>query len=123
MASLARIAFARALAPRATTATLSPRWAARRTYTTPANGASQPPRNLAAEALAQKTGHAPSGQTQATAPKGKNKPSKIEKTPTSPAVYALYALLGVTTVGLAYNVGEFITLKRIHKIGEQNPRP
>ncbi|KAG0322522.1 mitochondrial inner membrane protein required for protein import [Dissophora globulifera] len=105
MASLARIAFSRALRP-ASSARLSPAWAARRTYSTPFNGTTgssqQSARNLAAEALAQKTGHTP---TQPTAPKGKNKPSKIEKTPTSPAVYALYALLGITTVGLAYNVG------------------
>jgi hypothetical protein len=104
MASIARIAFSRAIRP-APAARLSPTWAVRRTYTTPVNGASgSSPKNLAAEALAQKTGHAP---TQPTAPKGKNKPSKIEKTPTNPAVYALYALLGITAVGLTYNVGTF----------------
>ncbi|KAF9968345.1 mitochondrial inner membrane protein required for protein import [Mortierella alpina] len=102
MASIARIALARALRPAATARFT----AARRTFATPANAGApagaQQSKGLAAEALAQKTGHAP---TQPTVPKGKNKPSKIEKTPTSPAVYALYALLGITTVGLAYNVG------------------
>lgn len=99
MASLARIA----LRIPVNRARLFPSFAARRSFATPtgANG-QQPAKNLAAEALAGKTGHAP---TQATVPKGKNKPSKIEKTPTSNAVKTLYALLGITTVGLVYNVG------------------
>jgi len=99
MASLARIA-SRIPVNRVR---LSPSFAARRSFATPtgANG-QQPAKNLAAEALAGKTGHAP---TQPTVPKGKNKPSKIEKTPTSNAVKTLYALLGITTVGLVYNVG------------------
>ncbi|KAF9392115.1 mitochondrial inner membrane protein required for protein import [Podila verticillata] len=99
MASLARIA-SRIPVNRVR---LSPSFAARRSFATPtgANG-QQPAKNLAAEALASKTGHAP---TQPTVPKGKNKPSKIEKTPTSNAVKTLYALLGITTVGLVYNVG------------------
>ncbi|KAF9913755.1 mitochondrial inner membrane protein required for protein import [Lobosporangium transversale] len=115
MASIARNTLSRSLRPTAN-ARLSPVWAARRTYATPVNevgntigtnnssnsSTSNAVRNLAAEALAQKTGHGP---TQPTVPKGKNKPSKIEKTPTSPAVYALYALLGISAVGLAYNVG------------------
>ncbi|KAF9433822.1 mitochondrial inner membrane protein required for protein import [Entomortierella beljakovae] len=104
MASIARIAFSRALKP-TTTARLSPALAARRAFSTPTsgvNGASAQTKGLAAEALSQKAQHAP---TQATAPKGKNKPSKIGKTPTSPAVYAFYALLGITTVGFAYNAG------------------
>ncbi|KAF8984689.1 mitochondrial inner membrane protein required for protein import, partial [Entomortierella lignicola] len=109
MASIARTAFARALkltvaAPRhATTARLSPATAARRAYSTPVNGPSSSSTGqttgLAAEALAQKTGHAP---TQPTAPKRKNKPSKIEKTPISPWFYALYASIGAATVGAAY---------------------
>jgi import inner membrane translocase subunit TIM50 len=102
MASLAR--FSRALNP-ASRIRLSPSWAARRTFATPANGAAnQAPKGIAAEALAQKTGHAP---TLATAPKGKNKPSKIEKTPTSNAVKALYGLLGTTALGFTYYVGKF----------------
>lgn len=106
MTSLGRIAFARALRP-GLTARLSPAWAARRTYNTPVNGApgstQQEVRTLAAEALAQKTGHTP---VQPTAPKGKNRPSKIGKTPTHPAVYAFYALLGITIVGGAHTVGK-----------------
>lgn len=108
MASLGRTAFARAVRP-ASAARLSPAWAARRTYNTPANGAPgsvrQEVRNLAAEALAQKTSHTP---VQPTAPKGKNRPSKIEKTPTHPAVYAFYALLGITIIGGAHTVGKAI---------------
>ncbi|KAF9177971.1 mitochondrial inner membrane protein required for protein import [Haplosporangium sp. Z 767] len=107
MASIAaRTAIARAF--RLTTTTrLSPSWAARRSYATPANangpanGQSQA-KGLAAEALAQKTGHAP---TQPTVPKGKNKPSKIEKTPRSPMTYAAFALVGLGFVGVAYSVG------------------
>ncbi|KAF9278038.1 hypothetical protein BGZ68_008826 [Mortierella alpina] len=73
MASIARIALSRALRPAATARFT----AARRTFATPANSGApgaQQPKGLAAEALAQKTGHAP---TQPTVPKGKNKPSKI----------------------------------------------
>ncbi|KAG0280801.1 mitochondrial inner membrane protein required for protein import [Linnemannia exigua] len=100
MASIAR--FSRAINP-AARIRLSPSWAARRTFATPANGASNPAsKGIAAEALAQKTGHAP---TLATAPKGKTKPSKIEKTPTSTAVKVLYGLLGVTAFGFTYYVG------------------
>lgn len=107
MASLARIA-SRIPVNRVR---LSPSFAARRSFATPtgANG-QQPAKNLAAEALASKTGHAP---TQPTVPKGKNKPSKIEKTPTSNAVKTLYALLGITTVGLVYNVGTLFSLARV----------
>lgn len=101
MASLAR--FSRALNP-ATRIRLSPSWAARRTFATPANNgaANQASKGIAAEALAQKTGHTP---TLATAPKGKNKPSKIGKTPTSNAVKVLYGLLGTTALGFTYYVG------------------
>ncbi|KAF9360892.1 mitochondrial inner membrane protein required for protein import [Mortierella sp. NVP85] len=104
MAFLGRIALAGAVRP-ALTARLSPASAVRRTFATPANGtpgAQQEVKNLAAEALAQKTGHP---TVQPTAPKGKNKPSKIGKTPTHPALYAFYGLLGITTVGFAYNLG------------------
>ena len=101
MASLAR--FSRALNP-AARIRLSPSWAARRTFATPTNNgaANQASKGIAAEALAQKTGHAP---TLATAPKGKNKPSKIGKTPTSNAVKVLYGLLGTTALGFTYYVG------------------
>ncbi|KAF9930035.1 mitochondrial inner membrane protein required for protein import [Linnemannia zychae] len=97
MASPAR--FFRALNP-AARIRLSPSWAARRTFTTPAN--QQAPKGIAAEALAQKTGQSP---TVATTPKGKTKPSKIEKTPITPTVKALYGLLGVTAIGFTYYIG------------------
>ncbi|KAG0222680.1 mitochondrial inner membrane protein required for protein import [Actinomortierella wolfii] len=107
MASIfARQAFARAVAGSRTAAAqsrLSPTWAARRLYNTPGNSStSSNVQGLASEALAKKTG---ATVTSATVPKGKTKPHKIEKTPTSPYVYALYGLLSATAIGMAYTVG------------------
>ncbi|KAG0251274.1 mitochondrial inner membrane protein required for protein import [Mortierella polycephala] len=107
MASIAaRTAIARAFRP-TTTTRLSLSWAARRNYATPANtngpasGQSQA-KGLAAEALAQKAGHAP---TQPTVPKGKNKPSRIEKTSRSPFQVVALSLLGFAFVGGFYKIG------------------
>ncbi|KAG0265793.1 mitochondrial inner membrane protein required for protein import [Actinomortierella ambigua] len=112
MASIfVRQSFARAIAGSRSAASqsrLSPTWAARRLYNTPpaATGSTKPPtpnvQGLAGEALAKKTG---ATVTSATVPKGKTKPHKIEKTPTSPYLYAFYGLLGATAVGMAYTVG------------------